>query len=454
MVNKFKSRKVSDYQDKDFTETLKFEVLACGNVTENNNKFYCLELQFAPKEDYYRLFTHYGRVGKTNIYEVRDTINGNIIENSDLPTLEAEYLKILKKKKSPSKGYTLVDTQEPSVGSSNIRNTKVTTSTGGSKGDLKILSLFSDSITKSMVKMIWKENIHNITNMTTMSVSSSGISSPLGPLTLSHLEKATGILNDIQRSFTLQNNEILDLNNQYFSMIPHPFGMKIPSDSLIDDDNKFMTEFDLLDQMKSVLKVTDDKKDAPVQDIGVDIEVISDTQEAEDLERQYLDSRASCHRHLNGWQINEVFKVNHRDSTNNYKVNGEEYVLFHGSRACNILSIMMNGLIVPPKTAGHVTGRMFGDGVYAASASTKALNYATGYWNRSGNDKYKFAYMFVVKFAMGKIYYPTRQVYSGAPDGYDSIWAKKEETNLANDEFIVYDTSQAKITHLLQLKEK
>ena len=117
-----------------------------------------------------------------------------------------------------------------------------------------------------------------------------------------------------------------------------------------------------------------------------------------------------------------------------------------------MLSISLNGLIIPPTGAGHVTGRMFGNGVYAASCSTKALNYAVGYWGGSQN-RGNNAYMLIVNFAMGKEHVATSHLYSGAPKGYDSVWAKSGQA-LLNDEFIIYNLNQATITHVLELENK
>ena len=41
---------------------------------------------------------------------------------------------------------------------------------------------------------------------------------------------------------------------------------------------------------------------------------------------------------------------------------------------------------VPPANASHCTGRMFGNGVYFSDQSTKALNYAYGYWGGGDRD--------------------------------------------------------------------
>ena len=45
--------------------------------------------------------------------------------------------------------------------------------------------------------------------------------------------------------------------------------------------------------------------------------------------------------------------------------------LWHGTRVGNLLSILRKGLVVPPASSPHVTGRMFGDGIYASDCSTK-----------------------------------------------------------------------------------
>ena len=117
-----------------------------------------------------------------------------------------------------------------------------------------------------------------------------------------------------------------------------------------------------------------------------------------------------------------------------------------------MLSICLKGLIIPPTGAAHVTGRMFGNGVYGASCSTKALNYAVGYWGGNRNRS-NAAYVLMVKFAMGREKVATSHLYSGAPAGYDSVWAKSGHA-LLNDEFIVYNLKQATITHILELEEK
>ena len=60
--------------------------------------------------------------------------------------------------------------------------------------------------------------------------------------------------------------------------------------------------------------------------------------------------------------------------------------LWHGSRNCNWLSIIDNGLMLNP--AAQITGKMFGNGIYFAPSSEKSWNYTSysgTYWAK-GTD--------------------------------------------------------------------
>ena len=118
-------------------------------------------------------------------------------------------------------------------------------------------------------------------------------------------------------------------------------------------------------------------------------------------------------------------------------------------RAANLLSILKCGLVVPPANASHCTGRMWGNGVYAASSSTKALNYSTGFWGQSSTRR---TFMFALDVALGKPYTPRRGSSWGykLPKGYHSTWAKARESGLRHDEFITPYTYQCNLTRLVE----
>ena len=92
----FKSTKVLDYANNGFSETVKHKVLHCSVLCGNNNKFYSLEIQKNPITNCYRLFSHYGRLGYTNIFDVRE--EENAIPITDISVIEEEFDRVIKKK--------------------------------------------------------------------------------------------------------------------------------------------------------------------------------------------------------------------------------------------------------------------------------------------------------------------------------------------------------------------
>ena len=453
-----KSQKVSSSDVGNYSETMLFKVLHCGNIEGNNNKFYCIEKQKNPNTNEFRVFTHYGRLGKTNTYEVRGP--------ADEEAVDKEFNRLLKDKlrtrKDSEKGhayqYQEVQTFSPTVGSVNIRSKTAAIASGTFSPDFGLLKI--DSNSKRIVRQVYEENIHNITTKTDIRMTSSGLETPLGPVTKTHIESARSILDGIRdnKGAKRKTSKFKDLNNTYFSKVPHPFGTKIPDDAWLDDDSKLLEEYDLLEQLEAAIKVSSSSKGEGKDkafNLGFNIHHIDSAKELSAFSKMVNENRATNHRNLSRWNVTNAFEINLPGVSNRFKAKGAKMspvkTLFHGSRNCNVLSILMNGLIIPSVSAGHVTGRLFGNGVYAASSSTKALNYSIGYWSRTRN-KHPNSFLFLVEFGMGKIY-ETKVKANGPIRGYDSVWAKAG-TSLYNDEYIVYDLGQVNITHLLELEEK
>ena len=126
--------------------------------------------------------------------------------------------------------------------------------------------------------------------------------------------------------------------------------------------------------------------------------------------------------------------------------------LWHGTGIGNLLSILKSGLIIP-KHASH--GRLYGNGVYFSDQSTKALNYAAGYWsgNRTNN-----CFMFLADVRMGSPYIPSGygSRYSGREQfpmsGYDSTFAKGGNSGVLNNEMIVYQLNQINLKYLVEFE--
>lgn len=123
--------------------------------------------------------------------------------------------------------------------------------------------------------------------------------------------------------------------------------------------------------------------------------------------------------------------------------------LWHGTPVGNLLSILKSGLIIP-QHAAH--GRLFGNGIYTSDQSTKALNYAAGYWSGNYNRR---CFMFLANVKMGRSYTPSGHMNTSTPPaGYDSVFAKAHQSGVLNNEMVVYRLEQLDLTHLVEFSER
>jgi poly [ADP-ribose] polymerase len=467
--------KVYSNDSGDYKETVKHAVLMCSNVQGNNNKFYSLEIQKNDNGECV-LFSHYGRITgdtiKGGVYEVRPPFN---YEDSAMKEFES----IVKKKQrgktrkkdgvSYKETYEAVDIVSSSVGSSNVVG-KAGEVTSKTKLDLNLFNDFG-KVESVMLKKLEEENIHDITNSTTMTYTGNGLQTPLGPLTFDHLTKAKNVLNKINGKINASSTkigvELKRLNSQYLSLIPRNLGNKIDDDSLISTGDNVSVEYDLLNQMETAITLAElkDDSDDKETELGFSIKLASKTIQKE-IEKQVESSRK--HRNLSNYKVKRVYQIENfkerkafelfsdklqddfaaKNKKREHKLDYMELDLFHGSRNSNILSILMNGFYVPPENASHVTGRMFGNGIYSADSSTKALNYSAGYWGGQRN-KYDNLFCFVVRCATGKVHETQHSLYSGVPRGHNSIFAKGG-ADLKNNEYITKNTAQVTMSYLVE----
>lgn len=479
MPTRFKERKVKpgevdhDPQKCGFTETKKYKVLHCSNLSGNNNKFYCLELQYNPSTGHYRLFSHYGRLVLSEVFGVRDF---DFVSNSkitDPSYLEQEMDSIVKSKlrgktvkdektgQSWRENYEEVETFAPTVGSSNIRGKSNTVVVKSTKASVDVSNITNPKLIK-IINQIVDENIHSITNATSLTLTSNGFETPLGPVTKEHVQKARTTLDDlksIMRNDKLDKSEsVKKSNNLYFSLIPHDFGRKIQESDWILDASKLIQEYDLLEQLESAVTMGSSLNATASQKLnalGIDFEELEDPRECHRLSDYVHNSKASNHRGSDVWQyrVNNIFKIRLPNERLRFETQGLKLSnikeLFHGSKNCNILSILMNGLIIPPVNASNVTGRMLGDGLYFAHNSSKSLNYSTNFWNSNNRNKSQNVFLFIAKVAMGREYETTGTLHN-LPHGYDSVHAKAGGA-LYNDEYVVYKLPQATLCYLVEM---
>lgn len=331
----------------------------------------------------------------------------------------------------------------------------------------------SSSVLVNLIERLTQMNKHQIMAASggSIQVDESGlITTPLGLVTIESVEEARKILNNIEKyvskkSFT--DDKYIDLLNNYLKLIPQ----KVPSrrgwyETFFTEHTNLSGQNSFLDQLEGSIdlyktKEQDLKKQLlagkPVQEeiFKTKLELLKDDKIWAKIEKFYKDNINKSHvsSHL---KLKNIYVVSNEDWDNRYepvaKKLGNEMMLWHGTRAFNILSIFKVGLIIPRSGGSyHITGRMFGDGLYFSDQSSKSLNYSYGYWDGGNRDNNCF--MFLADVSMGKSYTPSGPT-SSIPKGYDSTFAKAQKSGVMNNEMIVYDVNQANLRYLCEFSDK
>lgn len=410
------------------------KMLVMVDARDNNNKFY--ELTELPDGS---VQARYGRIGATE--QVRTYAPG---------TFDKKLNEKLRK------GYTIRETAADAA----------TSPTGVEAADRINKALFNghaDAASKKFAELLLRNNRHAIEDATggKIKVSDSGnVSTALGPVTPNQLAEARTLLAALaagdRKHSTIE---------RYLTFIPQR--LKNLRDTSWINGAWIKDQEDLLDALAAALTAADSSTDKDGEPAPIPFRnklelVDSNSDEFKEIEKRFRSSANTMHSSASR-KLVRVWRITD-NKTDVWEKKRKELkhhrVMWHGTTAGNVLSILRTGLICPPSNDGKfaTTGRMFGDGIYFSDQSTKSLNYATGVWNRNtgtGN-----AMMFLADVVMGREYRPTVMSYDiprtartskddkGRP--YNSIFVRGGTCNVRNNEMIVWDTDQITLTHLCE----
>lgn len=297
------------------------------------------------------------------------------------------------------------------------------------------------------------------------------IKTSLGLVTLESVLEARKILTSIEKFVAkknFQDDKYIDFLNNYLKLIPQ----KVPTrrgwyENFFTEHTNLTQQNSFLDQLEGSIdlyktKEEDMKKQLLTNGQGTPEEVfktklvlLEDKKIWAKIEKFYKDNinRSHVSSHL---KLKNIYVVQNDDWDSRYhpvaKDIGNEMLLWHGTRAFNILSIFKVGLIIPRSGGSfHITGRMFGDGLYFSDQSSKSLNYSYGYWDGGNRDNNCF--MFLADVAMGKAHTPSGPG-SNLPKGYHSTFAQGQKSGVMNNEMIVYDVNQANLRYLCEFSDR
>jgi len=299
--------------------------------------------------------------------------------------------------------------------------------------------------TARLIELLTKKNQHNILSSTTgVNFVNGKVTTPMGMITDDTIQRARQVLSRIAT-----NHKDLNLVSDYMRLVPMNIGAgKNSRVNPFYNKSDVDKQFSLLDALEAAIAAGTAKTDVG-KVFDVQLSLVDEKTMAYIVEKYNRTVNgvhaASTLKPVRAWEV--VIADQRTDFEKDGLKVGNIRKLWHGTRTANLLSILSKGLIIPPASAAHCTGRMFGNGLYFSDQSTKSLNYSYGYW---GGQREKNCFMFVADVAMGKECVPSGTTRNEPPKGYDSYFAKAGKSGVINNEMIVFRTSQVQLRWLVE----
>ncbi|XP_051943359.1 poly [ADP-ribose] polymerase 2 isoform X2 [Hippocampus zosterae] len=348
------------------------------NLQFNNNKYYLIQLLEDDAAKVFSVWMRWGRVGKKGQSSLT-SYGGDLLKAKDL--FKKKFLEKTKNEWEHRASFEKV------AGKYDL----VYMDFGTSKKEEKQTSMVAEP-SKKMSKLNVKvqsllELICDIKAMeeVVLEMKFDTRKAPLGKLTVEQISAGYTALKRIEACLKRKNggSELVEACNQFYTRIPHDFGLKTPP--LIRTEDELKKKIELLEALSDIqiaVKMVESSSDGdehpldrhyhtlnckldPLDPLGEEYKVIE----------KYLQStHASTHCDYT-MSVMDMFAVD-RDGESSHFLSHihNRMLLWHGSRLSNWVGILSQGLRVAPPEA-PVTGYMFGKGIYFADMSSKSANY-------------------------------------------------------------------------------
>lgn len=465
-----------------------------------SSKSYHVELCLSKTDTRAQIYTMWGATGSrmTEDWRYYDTHE----------KARKEFESIIKSK--IRKGYKEIDVAQRANGSDEAKQITKAVS-------LKNITTVDDKqiIKQSVLHKETQRLIAKIMNVTQEFVTTT-LKCPLGILTASaidsgqdRLDQAKIIVNQYIGKTVPDSgpdyNKLLDLTNEFYSLIPHNLGSGSRGKMehlLLNDTMKIAqkeADLDTLLDAKSIGAVlkTGSNVDDQYNTLNTDVGYLDgDDPMFNYIAEYFIKSRVKQHG-FNNDKVKHIWKIaRHGNERENFNTvassiakeckSGHTYVkdagrlydtkqfgpekrtdindgeldlykksntwlCWHGSKLVNFPGIIKNSLMIRPSGV-VLTGALYGAGIYAAHQSSKSLNYFDGgYW--TGGNRQSQKYLFLMETIMGDMHLASGQkYYTTAPKGYHSVYGKANHSGVMNDEMIVYNSNQIKLSYLVEIE--
>ncbi|XP_041849099.1 poly [ADP-ribose] polymerase 2 isoform X2 [Melanotaenia boesemani] len=311
---------------------------------------------------------------------------------------------------------------------------------------------------------------------------------PLGKLTSEQIRAGYAALKKIEECLKKKGSskQLLEACNQFYTRIPHDFGLKTPP--IIRTEDELKEKIALLEALSDIqiaVKMVQSSADSDEHPLDRQYHSLqcklqpldSSSNEFKVIEKYLKSTHAPTHSDYT-MTVTDIFSVDRDKESSNFQSHlSNRTLLWHGSRLSNWVGILSKGLRVAPPEA-PVTGYMFGKGIYFADMSSKSANYCfTNQSNDTGllllcevalgdSNELLDADYEASNLPAGK--HSTKGLGQTGPDLKNSVMldgvtvpmgpgvktgaCNSSGYSLLYNEFIVYNPAQIRMKYLLRLK--
>ncbi|XP_023280201.1 poly [ADP-ribose] polymerase 2 isoform X2 [Seriola lalandi dorsalis] len=451
------------------------------NLQFNNNKYYLIQLLEDDNSKVYSVWMRWGRVGKVgqnsltafggDLLKAKDVFKKKFLDKTKNEWEQrASFEKVAGKYDMVFMDYSTNEKEEEKTTVDTVPKKKI------SKLDVKIQSLLELICDlKAMEECVLEMKFDTR-------------KAPLGKLTSEQIRAGYSALKRIEECLKRKgsNRELLEACNQFYTRIPHDFGLKTPPVIHTEDElKKKIALLEALSDIQIAVKMVQSSEDGDEHPLDRQYRSLqcklnpldSSTHEYQVIEKYLQSTHASTHCDYS-MTVLDIFSVDRDGESNSFLSQlHNRTLLWHGSRLSNWVGILSKGLRVAPPEA-PVTGYMFGKGIYFADMSSKSANYcfanqhnhvgllllcevALGDSNELVDADYEAS-----SLPAGK--HSTKGLGQTGPDSKNSVTldgvtvpmgpgvktgvGKNSSYSLLYNEFIVYNPAQTRMKYLLRIQ--
>uniref|UniRef100_A0A673B566 Poly [ADP-ribose] polymerase n=1 Tax=Sphaeramia orbicularis TaxID=375764 RepID=A0A673B566_9TELE len=448
------------------------------NLQFNNNKYYLIQLLEDDSSKAYSVWMRWGRVGKVGQNSLT-ACGGDLLKAKDI--FKKKFLDKTKNEWEHRASFEKVAGKYDMVMMDYSTDQKASVDSAPKKKtsnlDVKVQSLLELICDlKAMEECVLEMKFDTR-------------KAPLGKLTSEQIRAGYTALKRIEDCLKKKgsNRELLEACNQFYTRIPHDFGLKTPP--VIRTEEELKEKIELLEALSDIqiaVKMVQSSEasdehplDRQYKSMQCKLQPLdTNTKEYQVIEKYLQSTHASTHRDYT-MTVLDIFSVDRAGESDNFLSQlHNRTLLWHGSRLTNWVGILSKGLRVAPPEA-PVTGYMFGKGIYFADMSSKSANYC--FANQQSNN---IGMLLLCEVALGDSNelldadyeannlppgkHSTKGLGQTGPDPKNSVIldgvivpmgpgvktgaGKTSGYSLLYNEFIVYNPAQTRMRYLLRVQ--